>query len=268
MMIYPLFPEGRDRALTFSYDDALDADVRLAGIFSSHGLKCTFNFCSDDGPHDGTFPAFDVNEVYLKHGHEIAVHGAEHAFEDRMPAEAVIADILENRRKLESITHAPVKGMAYPYGTFTPELKQRLRDLGILYSRTVNSTHQFNMPSDFLEWNPTAHHRENIAEIGDRFLNNSELRAPGTVCYIWGHSFEFDRTDGWDVIERFADQMAGKDNVWYATNMEIYDYDQAFRSLRFTADCCYVQNPSGRTVWIKRGREAFEIPSGDVVRIG
>ena len=183
-------------------------------------------------------------------------------------AEAVIADVLENRRKLESITHAPVKGMAYPYGTFTPELKQRLRDLGILYSRTVNSTHQFNMPSDFLEWNPTAHHRENIAEIGERFLNNSELRAPGTVCYIWGHSFEFDRTDGWDVIERFADQMAGKDCVWYATNMEIYDYNQAFRSLRFTADCCYVQNPSGRTVWIKRGREAFEIPSGDVVRIG
>ena len=180
----------------------------------------------------------------------------------------MIADILENRRKLESITHAPVKGMAYPYGTFTPELKQRLRDLGILYSRTVNSTHQFNMPSDFLEWNPTAHHRENIAEIGERFLANSELRAPGTVCYIWGHSFEFDHTDGWDVIERFADQMAGKDNVWYATNMEIYDYDQAFRSLRFTADCCYVQNPSGRTVWIKRGREAFEIPSGDVVRIG
>ena len=70
------------------------------------------------------------------------------------------------------------------------------------------------------------------------------------------------------MIERFADQMAGKDNVWYATNMEIYDYNQAFRSLRFTADCCYVQNPSGRTVWIKRGREAFEIPSGDVVRIG
>ena len=45
MMIYPLFPEGRDRALTFSYDDALDADLRLAGIFSDHGLKCTFNFC-------------------------------------------------------------------------------------------------------------------------------------------------------------------------------------------------------------------------------
>ena len=107
---------------------------------------------------------------------------------------------------------------------------------------------------------------ENIAEIGDRFLNNRYPR--GTVCYIWGHSFEFDRNNDWDVIERFADQMAGKDSVWYATNMEIYDYNQAFRMLRFTADCCYVQNPSARTVWLMRGKNAFEIPSGDVVRIG
>ena len=266
MMIYPLFPEGRDRALTFSYDDALDADLRLAGIFSGHGLKCTFNFCADNGPHDGAFPSFDVNDVYLKHGHEIAVHGAEHAFEDMMPPEAVIVDIMENRKRLEAITHAPVKGMAYPYGTFNTALKQQLRDLGILYSRTVNSTHQFRLPDDFLEWNPTAHHRENIAELGDRFLANRYPR--GTVCYIWGHSFEFDRNNNWDIIERFADQMAGKPSVWYATNMEIYDYIQAFRMLRFTADCCYVQNPSARTVWLTRGGNAFEIPSGAVVRIG
>ena len=64
MMIYPLFPGGLERALTFSYDDALDEDIRLAGIFSDHGLKCTFNFCADNGPHDGTFPSFDVNEIY------------------------------------------------------------------------------------------------------------------------------------------------------------------------------------------------------------
>ena len=50
--------------------------------------------------------------------------------------------------------------------------------------------------------------------------------------------------------------------------MEIYDYHQAYRMLRFTADCCYVQNPSARTVWLTRGGNAFEIPSGAVVRIG
>ena len=31
MMIYPLFPGGLERAMTFSYDDALDEDIRLAG---------------------------------------------------------------------------------------------------------------------------------------------------------------------------------------------------------------------------------------------
>ena len=37
------FPEGKAKAVTFSYDDGCPEDIRLAEILSEYGLKCTFN---------------------------------------------------------------------------------------------------------------------------------------------------------------------------------------------------------------------------------
>ena len=37
---------GKNKALTFSYDDGVYQDARLAEIFNRYGLKCTFNLNS------------------------------------------------------------------------------------------------------------------------------------------------------------------------------------------------------------------------------
>ena len=37
------FPEGKTKALTFSYDDGCPEDLRLSDVLSAHGLKGTFN---------------------------------------------------------------------------------------------------------------------------------------------------------------------------------------------------------------------------------
>ena len=41
-----LFPGGLKRALTLSYDDGVEQDVRLIEIMNRHGLKGTFNLNS------------------------------------------------------------------------------------------------------------------------------------------------------------------------------------------------------------------------------
>jgi hypothetical protein len=38
--------------------------------------------------------------------------------------------------------------------------------------------------------------------------------------------------------------MGQREDVWYATNIEIYDYVQAYRRLIWTADLSRVTNPS------------------------
>ena len=35
--------QGKKKAITFSYDDGVRADIRLAEVCNRHGMKCTFN---------------------------------------------------------------------------------------------------------------------------------------------------------------------------------------------------------------------------------
>ena len=53
------FPGGKQKAVTFSYDDGVTQDVRLCEILSSYGLKGTFNINS------GLFGEVGLNSTRL-----------------------------------------------------------------------------------------------------------------------------------------------------------------------------------------------------------
>ena len=40
------------------------------------------------------------------------------------------------------------------------------------------------------------------------------------LFYLWGHSYEFDVNDNWDLIEEFCKIISGKDDIYYCTNFE------------------------------------------------
>ena len=132
------FPEGKKKALTFSYDDGAKPDERLVGIFNRYNMKATFNLNAaryQENPEE--------NATYLKKlyaGHEIACHGKTHPFFERITQMSLVEDILEDRRLLEKLTGRIINGMAYPYGTYDSNVIQTLHTLGIVYSRTVKST--------------------------------------------------------------------------------------------------------------------------------
>ena len=52
--IFMRFPEGKYKALTFSYDDGVEQDARLIEIFRKYGLKGTFNLNSALYAPEGT----------------------------------------------------------------------------------------------------------------------------------------------------------------------------------------------------------------------
>ncbi len=263
MAISYLFPQGRKKALTFSYDDGNDCDRRLAEIFTRHGMKATFNLNSAFQNNPGKIHLDELKSVFLDHGHEVACHGARHPFEEQITLTSLLEDVRSDRIALEKAAGCPVNGMAYPFGTYTEEVKSVLRALGIVYARTVQSLRRTNyIPEDWLEWHPTAHHRENILELGKAFLNNPWGLH---LLYIWGHAFEFDRNNNWEIIEEFCDFMAHNDAIWYATNMEIHDYVEACRSLIPAMDNHFVRNPSVLSVWIDTPEGVREIPPGETL---
>jgi hypothetical protein len=82
------------------------------------------------------------------------------------------------------------------------------------------------------------------------------------MLYVWGHSYEFDHDQNWDIIEEFCQFIGGRDDIWYATNIEIIDYLQAFRSLKFSADSQFVYNPNAMSIWLNVENKIMEVKGG------
>ena len=82
-----------------------------------------------------------------------------------------------------------------------------------------------------------------------------------------GHSYEFEQHDNWSVIEKFAQEIGGKDDIWYATNIEIYDYVAAYNHLQFSADYTMSYNGSVIDLWIAAEDRIIKIGAGETVRI-
>ncbi len=59
----------------------------------------------------------------------------------------------------------------------------------------------------------------------------------------------------------------GREDIWYATNIEIVDYMKAAGNLKFTIDENLVYNPNARSVWIQADKDFCEIPGGKTVEI-
>ena len=264
-----VYPNGLAKALTFSYDDGQIFDKRLADLFRQHGMKATFHLNSatlSRNPENTTFVGVDeLEQVY--EGHEIACHGLQHRTPTTLSDQQLVQEILEDRRELERLTGKFVQGMSYAFGNYDQDVINIAKSLGIKYSRTVKNTDNFFPPENFMEWHPTCHHDGNLLELGDRFLNVPDyIELP--LMYVWGHSFEFGRSGDWSVIEQFCEKMEGKKDIWYATNMEIYEYLTAIRNLELSADGLSMYNPSAISVWVLASGMNIEIPSGETVYIG
>lgn len=262
MNIFMRFPNGKSKALTLSYDDGVIQDKRLIEILKPYGLKATFNINSgyigdEDAVDSGRMSLKQIKELYTVSGHEVAIHGATHPFLEKLPLPIAISEVLDDRKRLEEIFGGVIRGMAYPFGTYSDELIGALKSTGIAYSRTVISTHDFRIPIDWFKLTATCHHNDTVLpELTDKFINaipNKErFRREPLLFYLWGHSYEFDDRNNWEVIEKFAKKIGNREDIWYATNIEIYDYVQAYNNLKFGVDGNCVYNLSGQTVWFEK----------------
>lgn len=156
MKVYTCFPGGKAKALTMSYDDGKVQDKRLIGIFNKYGIKATFNL---NYGQVGERPRMTFEEMEgLYDGHEIATHTMTHPTIERCPLVEVAEELLEDRKGLEKWTGRIIRGHAYPNGSYSEEIKQLYRQLGVAYARVVETVPDFALPKDPLEWHATCHH--------------------------------------------------------------------------------------------------------------
>lgn len=282
---YLRFPEGKTKTVTFSYDDACQTDVRLCKILKKYGCKGTFNINSywlgkDESGYNLT--AEQLRTVILAGGHEVAVHGAQHVAPGNARTIDALVDALQCRKDLEQMTGRIIRGMAYPDSGITvlnngasyPHIKSYLTDLDIAYARSLGADNdRFRLPEDWHNWIPTAHHdNPNILQWAQRFVDMDINRfyAPDRyprLFYIWGHTYEFDKKNNWDHIEALCRVFSTCSDVWFATNMEIYEYVKAYESLQFSVDNTMVYNPTNQKVWLDSDGKVYAIEPGETVQM-
>ncbi|MDF3059850.1 MAG: polysaccharide deacetylase [Rariglobus sp.] len=269
------FPAGKRIAVTTSFDDGHTFDRRVVDAFNAWGLKGTFNLNSGKLQRTGK-PAIesgdrtylDASEVAgLYRGHEVAIHSVTHPWLERLDGSQIATEVLDDRKALEDLVGYPVRGMAYPYGSFGPKVIETLRGLGIVYSRTCENLPNCFPPAEPLAWATTAHQYASNPSVPERFAQLHATRHYSGVFYVWGHAFEFHDKKDWAGIERIYKPLSGHADVWYCTNIELFDYEEARRRVQIAANRKTAFNPSALPVTLHVDGKLLDLPAGKLVAL-
>lgn len=268
-----LFPGGYDKVFTLSYDDGVEQDKRLIEIFDRYHVKATFNLGYGVLGHKPGGPfkidKIDKEEVReLYKDHEVGGHGLYHSDLSSLGDPYMMYEILEDKKQLEGLTEKPLQMFAYPFGFFNDKVKQVLKTAGYKGARTVRSTHGFRLPDDPFELDPTCHHNdEKLMDLAKEFAEG-----PGfgpRMFYVWGHGYEFDKDQNWQVIEDLLIYLdKHREGIWFATNGQILHYLEAYRMLEYSVDGSMIYNPSALDLEIATSFNTREVlKSGTLTHI-
>jgi peptidoglycan/xylan/chitin deacetylase (PgdA/CDA1 family) len=222
-----MYPQGKMKALTLSYDDGVEQDRKLLEILNRYGIKATFNLNSgiqsgancwnNDGIIIRRLNIQTLPELYA--GHEIAGHSLTHPQLETLDEETVSNELGQDKLNLERIFNTQIYGMAYPFGTYNEAVINAVRRSGLRYARGVQCTRSFDIGQELLTFQPTAHHNDaSLMELGETFIKLKP--ATPQIFYLFGHSYEFDIDNNWNLINDFCRLMAGRDDIYYATTAQ------------------------------------------------
>lgn len=269
-----LFSQGKSKALILSYDDGRSEDRQLVKLMNKYGLIGTFHLNSNKLGTVGYLTKEEIRQVFA--GHEVSVHSANHPNLTALTKIDIVYEVVEDRKELERLMGYPVRGMAYPFGNTNEVVVDAIKGLGIEYARTVGDTYDFTIPENFLKWHPSIHQfakayfeqdkpendkkeLEKFYKLINDFIGTKEL----ALLDVWGHSWEMsDNQSKWNETEKFFKLVANNAAIHYTTQIDLVEYINAFRNLKFSVEKNMVTNPSALTIFFKKGGKSYSISPG------
>lgn len=228
--------DGKNKAVTFSFDDGVKQDIRAIGILNKYGLKATFNlnsgYLGNVGKSDYNGKTIvrdkvrpcDVKPVYA--GHEVAVHTLSHPNLTMLDEESIVYQVEKDREILSELCGYEVVGMAYPCGGVNNDdrvaeiIKRRT---GVKFSRTITSTYNFDLQDNLYRFDPSVYyaHYDEMISLAEEFISLKTDKPQ--LLYIWGHTYELDYGDkiDWERFEALCRLISGKSGIFYGTNKEV-----------------------------------------------
>lgn len=220
------------KIFTLSFDDGVKQDKKLIDILDKYGIKATFNInygklgntgkTTNKGLKRVDYSQFNKDEIVKVYAnHEIGGHGLNHISLTSISLDQANYEISEDKKQLENIINTKVNIFAYPYGDYNDEIIGLLKKNGYKGARTVVSTYGFDFPKDNFTFNPTCHYNDpQLMKLAKDFVETKQ----DSLFYVWGHSYEFDQYDNYDVMENLCKYLYQyKDEILFLTNSDVYN---------------------------------------------
>ena len=260
------FPKARTKAVVMSYDDGSEHDRRLVSLFNTYGVRGTFHLNSSRLGDDYHIKRDEVGTLYR--GHEVSCHTRNHRDLTALADDDARMEIETDRRDLESLAGYPVRGLAYPFGTYDDRIVSLVSELGMAYARTAEDSHAFGLPQDVLRLTTTCHHNR-MAEFAAGLLASD---GPGLeLMIVRGHSFELDGfmssdpDKDWTYMEDVCRHLQASSAVWFATMIEVLDYLEAVRLVDASRSDARISNPSALPIGLRINGRDVELPPGATI---
>ncbi len=272
-----LFPNGKTKALILSYDDGGIQDRELVKLMNKYKLIGTFHLNSNKLSTNDYLSKNEIKELFK--GHEVSVHTFNHPGLTTLSKIDIVYEVIEDRKELERLMNYPVRGMAYPFGNNNDAVVDAIKGLGIEYARNVDDSYNFKIPENFLKWNPTIHqfakaywepnNPENDAKELTRFyqtINDFLKTKELALLDVWGHSWEMGSDQKkWNETDTFFKMIANNSFIHYTSQIDLVDYINAFKNLKFSVDKKIIYNPSSTMLFFKFNGKSYSVLSGKTI---
>lgn len=223
---------------TLAFDDGVTQDARIIEILKKYNAEHSITFYINTGllgvesdltslgVYGVQHKRFNLNELSVYKGFDVGVHTLNHPglnLYDRDPMYQKI-QVEGDAINIENITGYQPMGMAYPGGDQLVSritVKNILENTPIRYARGITSTGSFELPTNFMMWQPTCHIMDgNLFTYANWFLKTNVPK--DQLFFVWGHGYEFDQFSFYDEFEKLIKMMSERDDVVLVTNSEFY----------------------------------------------
>lgn len=227
-------------SVTTSWDDGHILDITLSELLKKYGIKATFYVSPLDREIKKEDRLTDEQIIKLSGDFEIGAHTMTHPHLTTISDDEAKKEIEGSKKYLENILNKPVTSFCYPAGYYTNKHKDILKEVGFKIARTVDR-HFSSIGTDFFAIPTTVHAYKHYSDaiqilniVGIKkffgaYMNWDELAMAefdnvmksGGVFHLWGHSWEIDKNNDWDRLERVLKYISNREGVSYVSNSEL-----------------------------------------------
>lgn len=201
--------------------------------------------------------------MFIYKNHEIAAHGALHKDFIKISNEEILDEVNTDIDNLSELTKRKIISMAYPFGNTNDSIAKLISTTEIINARTVDETYKFDLPENYMIWNPTCHDSKALDYLNEYLiLDKPKL----SLFYVWGHSWELGDKNRWHNMVVFCEKIGKAKDIWSVGNGELTEYLKAIKKVQINENT--ITNPAdNKLVWIKLSTGIEKLEAGETIDI-